>query len=74
MDLSLIVLSIALLSQRFVAVWAPGRDGRQRRFVARLTARPSVDDELRSAMSEHHDRGVRAAAGDRRQDRPVDDP
>ncbi len=75
MDLSLIVLSMALVvAAAFVAVWAPGRDGRQRRFVARLTARPSVDDELRSAMSEHHDRGVRAAAGDGRQDRPVDDP
>ena len=75
MDLSLIVVSTALvLAAAFVAVWAPGRDGRQLEFVARLTARSSGDDELSGAMPEHHDRGVRTAAGDGRQDRPVDHP
>ena len=74
MDLSLIVVSTALVvAAAFVAVWAPGRDGRQLDFVARLTAR-SGDDELGGAMPEHHDRGVWTAAGDGRQDRPVDDP
>jgi predicted MFS family arabinose efflux permease len=75
MDLSLIVVSTALaVAAAFVAVWAPGRDGRQLKFVARLTARSSGDDELGGAMSEHHDRGVRSATGDGRKDRPVDDP
>ena len=75
MDLSLIVVSTALvLAAAFVAVWAPGRDGRQLEFVSRLTARSSGDDELSGAMPEHHDRGVRTAAGDGRQDRPVDHP
>ena len=65
MDLSLIVLSIALtVAAAFVAVWAPGRDGRQLEFIARLAGRSSVDDELRGAMPEHRDRGVRATAGD----------
>ncbi len=75
MDLSLIVVSTALIvAAAFVAVWAPGRDGRQLEFVARLTARSSGDDELGGAMPEHHDRGVWTAAGDGRQHRPVDDP
>jgi len=66
MDLSLIVVSTALVvAAAFVAVWAPGRDGRQLDFVARLTAR-SGDDELGGAMPEHHDRGVWTAAGDGR--------
>jgi len=75
MDLSLIVVSTALIvAAAFVAVLAPGVDGRQLEFVARLTARASGDDELGGTMPEHHDRGVRTAAGDGRQDRPVDDP
>ena len=75
MDLSLIVVSTALIvAAAFVAVWAPGRDGRQLEFVARFTARSSGDDELGGAMPQHHDRGVGTAAGDGRQDRPVDDP
>ncbi|MGZ6778380.1 MAG: MFS transporter, partial [Mycobacterium sp.] len=75
MDLSLIVVSAVLVvAAAFVAVWAPGRDGRQLRLVGRLTARRSPDDELGRAMSEHDDRGVRTAARDGRQDRAVDDP
>ena len=75
MDLSLIVVSTVLaLAAAFVAVWAPGRDGRQLKFVTRLVAGSSGDDELGGAMPEHHDRGVGAPAGDGRQDRPVDDP
>lgn len=75
MDLSLVVLSAVLaIAAVLVAVWAPGRDGRQLPFVRRLTARSSGDDELGGAMPEHHDRGVGTAAGDGRQDRTVDDP
>lgn len=40
MDLSLLVLSIALIvAAAFVAVWSPGRDGQQLRIVRRLTSR-----------------------------------
>lgn len=75
MDLSLIVVSAVLaVAAVFVALWAPGRDGRRLPFVARLTARSSGDDELRGAMSEHHDGGVRTSAGDGGQDGPVDHP
>ena len=74
MDLSLIVVSTVLaVAAAFVAVWAPGRDGRQFRFIRRLTARRS-DDELGGTVAEHDDRRVRAATGDGRQDRPVDHP
>jgi EmrB/QacA subfamily drug resistance transporter len=74
MDLSLIVVSTVLVvAAAFVAVWAPGRDGRQIRFIRRLMARGS-DDELGGTMAEHDDRRVGAAAGDGRQDRPVDHP
>ena len=74
MDLSLVVVSTVLaVAALFVAIWAPGRDGRQFRFVQRLSTRGS-DDELGGAVAEHHDRGVGAAAGDGRQDRPVDHP
>ena len=75
MDLSLIVVSTVLaVAAAIVAVWAPGRDGRQLRFVRRLTARSSGDDELGGAVPEHHDGGMRPAPGDGRQDRAVDDP
>ena len=74
MDLSLIVLATILaVAAAFVAVWAPGRDGRQLRIVARL-ARSSADDELGGAMAEHRDRGVGAAAGDGGKHRAVDHP
>ena len=75
MDLSLIVVSTALVvAAAFVAIWAPGRDGRQFGFVRRSTARWSAGDELGGAVPEHHDGGVRAATGDGGQDRAVNDP
>ena len=78
MDTSLIVLSCALIvAAAFIAIWSPGRDGRQLKLVRRVIGHDSADltgDELGGAMAEHHDGGVRAAAGDRRQDRTVDYP
>lgn len=75
MHTSLVVLSVSLfVAASFVAVWAPGRDGRQLGMIRRLTARWSGDDELGGPVPEHDDGGMRAAAGDRRQDRPVDHP
>ncbi|HEX3284492.1 MAG TPA: MFS transporter [Mycobacterium sp.] len=74
MDLSLIVVSTVLVAAAaFVAVWAPGRDGRQFPFMRRVTSRRS-DDELSGTVAEHDDRGVRTSAGDGRQDRSVDHP
>lgn len=63
-----LALSIAI-GAVLVGIWAPGRDGEQLPIVRRLTARwgwSSRDDELGGAAGEHHDGGVRAAAGDRR--------
>jgi EmrB/QacA subfamily drug resistance transporter len=41
MDLSLLVLAASLaVAAAFVAVWSPGRDGKQLSFVRRLTSRP----------------------------------
>ncbi|MGX9789923.1 MFS transporter [Mycobacterium sp. MMS18-G62] len=41
MDLSLLVLAASLaVASAFVAVWSPGRDGKQFDIVARLTKRP----------------------------------
>jgi EmrB/QacA subfamily drug resistance transporter len=75
MDMSLVVVSVVLaVAAAFVAVWAPGRDGRQARIVRRLAGRRSPDDELGGAMAEHRDRGVRATAGDGGQHRSVDNP
>jgi EmrB/QacA subfamily drug resistance transporter len=75
MDLSLVVVSaVVAVAAVFVAIWAPGRDGSQTAIVRRLTSRPSADDELGSAVSEHHNGGMRTAAGDGRQDRTVDHP
>ena len=72
---TLIVLScVVLAAAAFIAVWAPGRDGKQLRVVRGLVGRASGDDEVGGAMPEHHDRGVGTAAGDGRQDRPVNDP
>jgi EmrB/QacA subfamily drug resistance transporter len=70
MDLSLLVLSVIVaVAAVFVAIWAPGRDGQQFRPVRWLAARRSGRrDELRRAVADHHDGGVRAAAGDHRQD------
>jgi hypothetical protein len=69
MDLSLLVVSIVLaVAAVFVGVWAPGRDGRQFRFVQRLTSRSSgSEDEFRRPMTDHHDGGVRPATGDHRE-------
>ena len=47
-----------------IGLWAPGRDGRQLRLIRTLTDR----DEFGGAMSDHRNRGVRATAGDARQD------
>lgn len=75
MDLSLVVVSAVLVvAAVFVAVWAPGRSGQQSKWVTRSMSGSSGDDELRGAVPEHDDGGVRATAGDGRQDRPVDDP
>ncbi len=75
MNLSLLVLSgVVALAAAFVAVWAPGRDGTQLRFVRRLTTRRSRDDELGGAVPEHDDRRVGTTPGNAWQDRSVDNP
>lgn len=61
------VLAVAAL---LIATWAPGRDGQQLRPVRRLTALfarrrgLAPTDEPGDPMPEHHDGGVRTAAGD----------
>ena len=76
MSLSLLVLAIVLaLAAAFVAIWAPGRDGRQSSVVRRIKARWSIsDDELGGPVTEHDDGGVRAPAGDGGKHRAVDHP
>ena len=76
MSLSLLVLAIVLaLAAAFVAIWAPGRDGRQSSFVRRIEARWSTsDDELGGPVTEHDDGGVGAPAGDGGKHRAVDHP
>ena len=76
MDLSLLVVSASLaLAAVFVAVWGPGRDGRQLGFVQRLSPRSRrSDDELGSPMADHHDGGVWPPAGDGGKHRAVDHP
>ncbi|WP_006245100.1 MFS transporter [Mycolicibacterium tusciae] len=76
MSLSLLVLAIVLaLAAAFVAVWAPGRDGRQSSLVRRIKARWSTsDDELSGPVTDHDDGGVRAPAGDGGKHRAVDHP
>jgi hypothetical protein len=72
MDLSLLVVSIvSVVAAAFVAVWAPGRDGRQFGFLRRLRSR---GDELDRPMADHHDGGVRSPAGDRGKHRAVHHP
>ncbi|HTZ12842.1 MAG TPA: MFS transporter [Mycobacterium sp.] len=72
MESSLLVLGLIIaVAALVIGAWAPGRDGQQLRLVQRITG--SVD-ELRGPVSEHHDAGVRTAAGNRRQDRSVDHP
>ncbi len=76
MRLSLLVLSIVLVAAAaFVAIWAPGRDGRQSGFARRINARWSIsDDELGGPVAEHDDRRVRAPAGDGGKHRTIDHP
>jgi hypothetical protein len=75
MDLSVIVISlIVTVAAAFIAVWAPGRDGKQLRFVRGLTVRRSAGDEVGGPVPEHHDGGVGPAAGDGGQHRAVDNP
>jgi EmrB/QacA subfamily drug resistance transporter len=75
MDLSLLVLSIVLVvAAAFVAVWAPGRDGRQFRFIRRRSRCDGSDNELGRPVTDHDDGGVRASAGDGGKHRAVDNP
>ncbi|WP_375485837.1 MFS transporter [uncultured Mycobacterium sp.] len=64
MVMAVIVAVAALL----IGLWAPGRDGRQLRLVRRARASSRISfDELGGPVREHHNSGVRSAAGDRRQ-------
>jgi hypothetical protein len=75
MDLSLLVVSIvSAVAAAFVALWSPGRDGEQFRFVQRLTSRSRSDDELGGPVTDHHDGGVWSTTRYRRQHRPVHHP
>jgi len=68
MDLSLLVVAATVVvASAFVAVWAPGRDGQQFRFLR-------TADEFSGAVTDHHDGGVRATAGDGGKHRAVDNP
>jgi hypothetical protein len=61
--------AIVAVAALFVAVWSPGRNGQQLRVVQRLRSRRSGGgDELDRPVGDHDDGGVRAAAGDHRQD------
>jgi len=76
MSMSLLVLAIVLaIAAAFVAIWAPGRDGRQCGLARRITTRWSDSgDELGGSVTEHDGGGVRAPAGDGGQHRAVDHP
>jgi nitrate/nitrite transporter NarK len=75
MESSLLVLGLIIaVAALVIGAWAPGRDGQQLRPVRRITSRLRSADKLRRPVAEHHDAGVRAAAGNRRQDRSVDHP
>lgn len=74
MHFSLIALgALCAVAAAFIALWAPGRDGRQYRFVERWTSRWS-GDELGRPMADHDDGGVRATAGNEGKHRAVDHP
>lgn len=65
MHISLIALGVlCAVAAAFIALWAPGRDGRQFRFIERVVSRS--DDELGRSVPDHDNGGVRAAAGDHR--------
>jgi EmrB/QacA subfamily drug resistance transporter len=74
MQSSLLVLGLIIaVAALVIGAWAPGRDGQQLRLVRRITGLTSAN-KLRGPVAEHHDAGVRAAAGNRGQDRSVDHP
>jgi hypothetical protein len=74
MGLSVVVVSsVVAVTAAFVAIWAPGRDGRQLRFIRALRSRAS-SEEFGGAVAEHDDGGVGATTGDARQNRAVDHP
>ncbi len=61
MRISLIGLGgVCAVAAAFIALWAPGRDGRQFRFLERLTSRSN--DELGGSVPDHDDGGMRATA------------
>ncbi|KUI16762.1 MFS transporter [Mycobacterium sp. GA-1285] len=63
MHISLIALGIlCAVAAAFIALWAPGRDGRQLRFIERMVSRS--DDELGRSVPDHDDGGVRTPARD----------
>ena len=65
MESSLLVMGLIIaVAALVIGAWAPGRDGRQLRAVRRITSRRISADELGRPVAEHHDAGVRAAAGD----------
>ncbi len=74
--LSLLVLSIIVCAAAiFVAVWSPGRDGRQWALIRQLRKNLSgSDDELRGAVADHDDGRVGSPAGERGKHRAVDHP
>jgi predicted MFS family arabinose efflux permease len=71
MHLSLLILSVIIsVAAAFVAIWSPGRNGRQFAFLSRL----SRGDEVGGPMADHDDGGVRPSAGDGGKHRAVDNP
>ena len=76
MHMSLLILSVFIaVAAIFVAIWAPGRNGQQLRFVQRLRSRSLASaDELGSPTAEHDDGGMRTSAGDGGKHRAVDNP
>lgn len=71
----MVVSIVSAVAAAFVALWAPGRDGEQFRFVQRLTARRSCsDDEVGGPVTDHDDRGMGTTAGDGGKHRAVDHP